>query len=170
MIVIGGVISSPAGSRAPRRSPSGRPRGGVGLSTSALRYYETLGLLAAPERTSGRRRYDQHALDRLAMIDVAQRAGFSLREVKLLLDGLQADTPPTAEWRELAQHKLADLEQLLARTQAMRRLLHTWLRCDCLTLEDIEAFRRTNAEWAHAVQDADTDGSTFQRPPTPSRR
>jgi MerR family redox-sensitive transcriptional activator SoxR len=124
----------------------------VGLSTSALRYYETLGLLPTPERTSGRRRYDQDALDRLAMIDVAQRAGFSLREAKLLLDGLQADTPPTDEWRQLAAQKLEELEQLLARTEAMRALLHTWLRCDCLTLHDIDAFRQANADWAHAHQ------------------
>jgi len=127
----------------------------VGLSTSALRYYETLGLLPTPERSSGRRRYDQDALDRLAIIDVAQRAGFSLREAKLLLDGLQADTPPTDEWRQLAAHKLEEVEQLLARTEAMRALLQTWLHCDCLTLDDIDAFRQANADWAHAQQ-ADT--------------
>lgn len=127
----------------------------VGLSTSALRYYETLGLLPRPERISGRRRFDQDALDRLAMIDVAQRAGFSLREAKLLLDGLQADTPPTEEWRQLAAQKLEEVEQLLARTEAMRALLHTWLRCDCLTLDDIDAFRQANAAWAHALRDED---------------
>lgn len=124
----------------------------VGLSTSALRYYETLGLLPAPERTSGRRRYDQDALDRLAMIDVAQRAGFTLREAKILLDGLDADEPPTDEWRELARHKLDEIDQLLRRTRAMRNLLHTWLTCDCLTLDDIDAFRRANADWARAQQ------------------
>jgi MerR family redox-sensitive transcriptional activator SoxR len=126
----------------------------VGLSTSALRYYESLGLLPTPERSSGRRLYDQDALDRLAMIDVAQRAGFTLREVRVLLDGLQADTPPTQEWRDLAQHKLAEIDQLLARTEAMRTLLHTWLHCDCLTLDDIDAFRRANTDWAHAQQNA----------------
>jgi MerR family redox-sensitive transcriptional activator SoxR len=126
----------------------------VGLSTSALRYYESLGLLPTPERSGGRRRYDQDALDRLAMIDVAQRAGFTLREVRLLLDGLEADAPPTQEWRDLAQHKLAEIEQLLVRTEAMRALLHTWLECECLTLEDIDAFRRANTEWAHAQQGA----------------
>lgn len=132
----------------------GEVAGRVGLSTSALRYYESLGLLPAPERSSGRRRYDQDALDRLAMIDVAQRAGFTLREVGALLDGLQADTAPTEEWRRLAQHKLGEIEQLIARAQAMRALLHTSLQCDCLTLEDIDAFRRANAEWAHAQPDA----------------
>ena len=124
----------------------------VGLSTSALRYYETLGLLPPPERASGRRRYDEDALDRLAMIDVAQRAGFTLAEAKLLLDGLQADVAPTEEWRDLAQHKLSEVDELIARAQAMRELLQTWLRCDCLTLEDVNAFRQANADRARAHQ------------------
>ncbi|HMS61702.1 MAG TPA: MerR family transcriptional regulator [Solirubrobacteraceae bacterium] len=124
----------------------------VGLSTSALRYYEQLGLLPEPERVSGRRRYDGDALDRLAMIDIAQRAGLTLREAGVLLGGLQADTPPTDAWRELADRKLAEIEQLLARTAAMRDLLQVALSCDCLSLEDIDAFRQANAEWAHAQQ------------------
>lgn len=126
----------------------------VGLSTSALRYYEQLGLLPEPDRVSGRRRYDQEALDRLAMIDVAQRAGLNLREAGILLDGLQADTPPTSEWRELAEQKLAEIEQLLARTGAMPDLLHVALGCDCLSLKDIDAFRQANADWARAQQGA----------------
>lgn len=126
----------------------GEIAGRAGLSTSALRYYETLGLLPVPERSSGRRRYDQDTLDRLAMIAVAQRAGFTLHEVAVLLEGLQADSPPTREWRELARHKLAEVEQLIARAESMRALLENWLRCDCLTLEDIDAFRRANTDWA----------------------
>jgi hypothetical protein len=65
---------------------------------------------------------------------------------------IQADTPSTQEWRQLAAQKLTEVEQLLVRTQAMRALLHTWLNCDCLTLEDIDAFRQANADWAHAQQ------------------
>ncbi len=125
----------------------------VGLSTSALRYYETLGLLPTPERLSGRRRYGQDTLDRLAMIDVAQRAGFTLREAKLLLDGLQADTPPTDEWRHLARGKLSEIDELLTRTQAMRALLRTGLDCACLSLGDIDAFRQANVEWVQAQQE-----------------
>jgi MerR family redox-sensitive transcriptional activator SoxR len=126
----------------------------VGLSTSALRYYETLGLLSEPERVSGRRRYDQAALDRLAMIDVAQRAGFTLREVSELLASLQADTAPTEQWRTLATDKLAEIEQLIGRADAMRTLLRTWLDCECLTIEDIDAFRQANEQWARAHKDS----------------
>lgn len=146
--------------------PIGEVARRVGLSTSGLRYYESLGLLPTPERASGQRRYGQDALDRLAMIDVAQRAGFTLREVRMLLDGLQADTAPTQEWRELAQHKLAEIEQLIARTEAVRALLHRGLRCDCLSVEDIDAFRRANVEWARALQHT-PEGPLQGNPPTP---
>lgn len=137
-----------------------------GLSPSALRYYESLGLLAEPLRVSGRRRYDDAALDRLAMIGVAQRAGFSLREARVLLDGLDACAPPTQQWRELARRKVAEIDELVLRAQATRRLLHTLLDCDCLELEDIAAFRRANREWARA--DRDTAESERLPPQTSS--
>lgn len=135
-----------------------------GLSTSALRYYESLGLLAAPPRVSGRRRYDDAALERLAMVDVARRAGFSLREARVLLDGLHAATPPTEQWRELARRKLAEIDELVAHAEATRRLLHTLLDCDCLSLEDMAAFRRANREWVRADRGSDTPRATG-RPP-----
>lgn len=99
-------------------------------------------------RRTGSPACDEEALDQLAMIDVAQRAGFTLREVRLLLDGLHADVPPADEWRELARENLGEIEQLLVRTEAMRTLLQTSLECDCLTLKDIDDFRHANAEWA----------------------
>ena len=50
----------------------------AGVRTSLIRYYEDIGLLPEAERVSGQRRYDQTVLRRLAVIDVAQRAGMSL--------------------------------------------------------------------------------------------
>ena len=123
----------------------------VGLSPSALRYYESIGVLPEPERIGGRRRYDQNALDRLAMIDVAQRAGLTLRETAALLDGLEADAVPSAEWRELAQAKLAEVDALIARAHGMRTLLRSGLACDCLALDDIEEFRRACVDWVQAA-------------------
>ena len=53
----------------------------AGVRVSLLRYYEEVGLLAPAERVNGQRRYDPSALRRLAVIDVAQRAGLSLEEI-----------------------------------------------------------------------------------------
>lgn len=121
-----------------------------GLSPSALRFYESIGLLPEPERTSGRRRYTQETIDQLAIVAAAQRAGFTLREATTLLTGLQADAAPTDEWRELAQDKLAELEALAGRIEEMRAILHRGLACDCLALEDVEGFRAQCVAWADA--------------------
>ena len=66
---------------------------------SAVRYYEQVGLLPEPERVGGQRRYDESALKWLAAVEVAQRAGFTLREVGELLSGFSADVPPSERWQ-----------------------------------------------------------------------
>ena len=56
----------------------------TGLRPSALRYYEELGLLHPTRRISGRRQYDEDVLQRLALIQTGQQAGFTLAELGLL--------------------------------------------------------------------------------------
>ena len=108
----------------------------AGVNSSALRYYERIGLLPPPERLSGQRRYDDSVLTRLAIIELAKRAGFSLTETRTLLDGFSPATPPAERWQALARRKLPEIEALLARAEAMRRLLSAGLECDCLSLEE----------------------------------
>ena len=57
----------------------------AGVAASAIRYYESIGLLPKPERESGQRRYDESVLGRLGFIGVAQAAGFKLPEIKELV-------------------------------------------------------------------------------------
>ena len=112
----------------------------AGLRPSALRYYEGVGLLPAPERTNGRRRYDgevlRDVLDRLVVVQVAQQAGFTISEIKTLLNGFSKDTPPSERWRLLAEEKLPEVDALIECAQGMKDLLERGLRCECLRLED----------------------------------
>ncbi len=108
----------------------------AGLRTSAVRYYESLGILPPPRRIRGRRRYDSSVLGHLAVIQVAQHAGFSMAEIGILLHGFAADVPPSARWRALAQQKLPEVETLIARAQAMKRLLEEGLNCGCLNFDE----------------------------------
>jgi MerR family redox-sensitive transcriptional activator SoxR len=112
----------------------------AGLRPSALRYYEGVGLLPAPERTNGRRRYGgevlREVLDRLAVVRVAQQAGFTISEIGTLLDGFSEDTPPSERWRLLAEEKLPEVDALIERALGMKDLLERGLRCECLRLED----------------------------------
>jgi MerR family redox-sensitive transcriptional activator SoxR len=107
----------------------------VGLKTSAIRYYESRGVLPEPVRESGQRRYTPDTLRRLQVIDVAKRAGFSLDEARVLLSAEDDDEPAYARLRELAQRKLPEVDALIERAQAMRRWLSTATSCGCETLD-----------------------------------
>ena len=108
----------------------------AGLRPSAIRYYESAGLLPAPVRVSGWRCYDGSARTRLAVIELAKLAGFTLAETRILLRGFSPRTPPSARWHKLARQKLPDVENLIARAHAIKRLLEEGLNCGCVLLED----------------------------------
>ena len=83
----------------------------AGLKTSAIRYYESVGLLPAAPRESGQRRYGDDTLRRLQVIDVAKRAGFSLDEARVLLSTGHGGPPAHAQLRELAARKLPEVDE-----------------------------------------------------------
>ena len=118
----------------------------AGVRPSAMRYYEGVGLLPPPERENGRRRYDgevlREVLDRLAVVRVAQQAGFTISEIRTLLDGFSEDFPPSERWRLMAREKLPEVEALVERALGMKDLLERGLRCECLSLEDCALIRQ----------------------------
>lgn len=95
----------------------------AGVAPSALRFYERAGLLPAPVRESGRRRYDRGIIHRLAVIDVAKRAGFSLDEIRELLEDFDGGMPSSERWQQMAARKLPEIDALIQDAQRMRRLL-----------------------------------------------
>jgi MerR family redox-sensitive transcriptional activator SoxR len=100
------------------------------LRPSAIRYYERLGLMAVPERISGQRRYDSQVLERLAIIRFAKHVGFKVVEIKQLLDGVDR-RPPPHRWRNLAKQKRAEVDDIIARAIAIRKLLDNTLDQKC---------------------------------------
>lgn len=108
----------------------------AGLKASAVRYYESIGLLPAPPRRNGRRQYDATILDRLRIIQTAKALDFSLDETKLFFDGISEDSPPNEIWRAFANAKLTLIEEQIARAEELRRILELGLSCECLKLSD----------------------------------
>ena len=108
----------------------------AGIRPSAVRYYERIGLLPEPRRTGGQRRYEPDVLLLLAGIGVAQRAGFTVAEIKRLFYGFADEARPSERWAELAREKLAALDDLIRRTREMKRLLKEGLRCGCTRLDE----------------------------------
>ena len=107
-----------------------------GVAASALRYYERAGLLPAPPRRSGQRRYSERVFGRIALIRLARDAGFTVSETRLFVAGFSPDTPPAARWRVLAARKLEELKAQMQRARRMKSLLETSFRCRCPRLED----------------------------------
>lgn len=110
----------------------------AGLRTSALRYYETAGVLPLPARVNGRRRYSPDVVRLLRTVRFAQDAGFSVAEIRTLFHGFGTHVPPAARWRMLADRKLAELDALERRIDRMRQALLTAKKCGCVRMEDCE--------------------------------
>jgi MerR family redox-sensitive transcriptional activator SoxR len=97
----------------------------AGVTASALRYYEELGLLPPPARISGQRRYPASAARLVGTILLYSDAGFTLAEQRVLM----ASRSGTRAWRQLAGRKLAELDEQIARAQAAREAISHGLRC-----------------------------------------
>jgi MerR family redox-sensitive transcriptional activator SoxR len=116
--------------------PIGEVARRAGIRPSALRYYESIGLMPAPKRVSGRRRYDESTVQMLKVVLLAQQARITVAEIQTLLHGFAPDTPPAQRWDPLARQKLRELDALIERAQQMKRILETGLHCGCPRLED----------------------------------
>jgi MerR family redox-sensitive transcriptional activator SoxR len=112
----------------------GELAGRTGLNPSAIRYYETVGLLAAPYRTGGQRRYPDQAIYRVLLIRFAGEMGFTLDEIKLFLSGLREDAPVGPRWQKLAHRKIEEVERTIQRSQQLKALLEHLLQCRCASL------------------------------------
>ena len=108
----------------------------VGLRSSALRYYEQIGLIDAAERVSGQRRYDETVFYRLSIVQRAQQAGFTLHEIQELFTGFVEGTPAPERWKQLSTKKLEELATQLSQIQFMQSVLREMMdNCHCDTLE-----------------------------------
>jgi MerR family redox-sensitive transcriptional activator SoxR len=98
----------------------------TGVTTSALRYYDELGLVRPTRRVSGHRRYSVNAVAAVGVIRFLQAVGFTLAETKRLIASRQCS--PVA-WRALAVHKSEELRRRIAREEAAQQAIEHSLVC-----------------------------------------
>jgi DNA-binding transcriptional MerR regulator len=127
----------------------------TGVATSALRYWEQFGLLPAPARVSGQRRYPQSAVETVGVIVFLRDVGFTLRELGTLVGGTSGSSALEG-WRELARRKLTELDERIAHAQAARHVLAHAVDCphenilECSTFAGVVATRLAGASLAEA--------------------
>jgi len=100
-----------------------------GLRTSAIRYYEQIGILPPPVRKDGQRRYEKSVLFRLAVVQRAQESGFTLEEIRELFFGFRPATRPPKRWHELSERKIAELQLRMKQLKLMQTLLKQMQAC-----------------------------------------
>jgi MerR family transcriptional regulator, redox-sensitive transcriptional activator SoxR len=105
------------------------------VNSSAIRYYERVGILTDPTRVGGQRRYSPETIYRVLLIRFAAEMGFSLPEIRIFLNGLRNDAPVGPRWRKLARRKIKEVEQTMERSRQLKLLLEHLLECRCGSLE-----------------------------------
>jgi MerR family redox-sensitive transcriptional activator SoxR len=142
----------------------------AGVAASAIRYYESIGLLPEPDRLHGQRRYTTDVLGTLAFIGVAQSAGFKLDEITELLNGAGGNDGMGEQMRALSSRKLDEVQALLARATAMKGWLEVANSCDCETPAECALFPEPD----QAIPDGDialtvvrVRGGSCRRDPAP---
>jgi MerR family transcriptional regulator, redox-sensitive transcriptional activator SoxR len=139
----------------------------AGVAASSIRYYERIGVLPEPERLGGQRRYDPDVLGKLGFIGVAQGAGFKLREVKALMEGIDGEDGMGEQMRALSTEKLGEVEELLERTRAMKGWLEVAKECGCATPAECGLFPTPGEDPASAdlaLQVIRVEGKDCRRP------
>src|SRR5919198_6091952 len=102
-----------------------------GLRTSAIRYYEAVGLLEPPPRVSACRDYPREALSRLQVVRAAQKAGFKVAEIRELVSAQERKGKASRDWPVIAERKLKELDANIAQLRVARQTLASAVDCSC---------------------------------------
>jgi MerR family redox-sensitive transcriptional activator SoxR len=131
----------------------------IGVSTSALRFYEKAGLITAARTDGGQRRYPRDILRRVAFIRGAQAVGIKLSDIKQAIDHLPAHRAPTKEeWHELSVAWRPQIDAKITVLVAIRDMLESCIGCGCQSLDSCAVF---NPDDVAAMQGP---GSLLTRP------
>jgi len=107
-----------------------------GVATSALRFYESRGLISAARTNGGQRRFARPMLRRVAFIQAAQRVGLSLGEISIALHRLpERRTPTKADWAALSRSWKDLLRSRIEELETLQTRLTSCIGCGCLSLK-----------------------------------
>ncbi len=107
-----------------------------GVATSALRFYESKGLIASVRNVSGHRRYLRSVIRRVAFVVFAQRVGLTLDEVRAELMKLPENrVPRSADWAKLSKVWSGRIDDRIAELERLKQGLTGCISCGCLSME-----------------------------------
>ncbi|WP_068088345.1 redox-sensitive transcriptional activator SoxR [Polycladidibacter stylochi] len=118
----------------------------TGLTTSAIRFYESKGLIVAARSNSGQRRFMRADIRRLSLILVAQEFGFTLPEIREYLKNIPSGRALSKQdWARLSKEFKQHLEQRIERMTLLRDRLDSCIGCGCLSMEQCHLYNAGDA-------------------------
>jgi MerR family redox-sensitive transcriptional activator SoxR len=118
----------------------------TGLSVSAIRYYESRGLLTAVRSTGNQRRFLRSDIRRLSFVLIAQRMGLTLGDIEQQLIALpQGRTPTRDDWRAFGKVLGGAIDARIDLLQRMRDRLGACIGCGCLSLANCALYNADDA-------------------------
>ena len=109
----------------------------TGLAVSAIRFYADSGLIDSFRASSGHRRFERSTIRRVSFIQICQKLGYALDEIRTQLDALpDGRTPSESDWERLAATFAADIDQRIRGLQLLREKLDGCIGCGCLSLKN----------------------------------
>ncbi|MBR9833878.1 MAG: redox-sensitive transcriptional activator SoxR [Alphaproteobacteria bacterium] len=108
----------------------------TGLSVSAIRFYETKGLVKPYRNAGGQRRFEGADIRRLSFVMIAQQMGFTIEQISDVLRGLpDARTPTKQDWTRISKSFRKTLDERIAMMERLRARLDGCIGCGCLSLK-----------------------------------
>lgn len=130
----------------PELLPIGELARRAGVATSALRFYESEGLISSERTAGGQRRYRRAELRRVSFVLAAQRVGVPLADVREMLAELpQGRTPTKRDWQRLSTRWRRRLDERIAALELLRDKLTGCIGCGCLSLRACALFNPSDA-------------------------
>ncbi|MEM7068131.1 MAG: redox-sensitive transcriptional activator SoxR [Pseudomonadota bacterium] len=107
----------------------------TGITVSAIRYYETQGLISSERSSGGQRRFLRSDIRRLSFVMIAQQVGFTIEQIREQLDALpEGRTPNKRDWSRMSKGFRVALDEKINALVKMRELLDGCIGCGCLSL------------------------------------
>ena len=107
-----------------------------GLPVSTIRFYDDKGLIQSNRNGGGHRRFERAQIRRISFVTPAQKFGYTLPQIKELLDSLPNERTPTAEdWERLSEKFWKSLDAKIEKLQKLRDTLSACIGCGCLSLK-----------------------------------
>jgi MerR family transcriptional regulator, redox-sensitive transcriptional activator SoxR len=118
-----------------------------GVAPSALRFYESVGLITSTRTSGNQRRYRRSTLRRIAVVQAGKAAGVPLGRIQEAFALLPEDrVPDRRDWERLSRAWRADVDRRIATLEGLRDRLSTCIGCGCLSIDRCELLNPDDEE------------------------